>query len=55
MLYYGGRIVGISVNVEGFVVELSIWIIGSVKFRVMSRKLQIFRFALIEMFSPSTL
>ena len=36
--------VGIGVDVEGFVVGLS--------FRVTSRKLQILRFALIKIFSP---
>ena len=38
--------VGIVFDVEGYVF---------VKFRVTSRKLQIFRFALIEMFSPCLL
>ena len=45
--------VGIAVDVEGFIIGLSVWIVGSVQgFRVTSRRLQIFRFVFIEMFSP---
>ena len=42
--------VGISVDVKSFVVGFSVQV-PSVRFRVTSRKLQVFRFALIEMFS----
>ena len=29
--YYCGRMVGIAVDVEGFIIGLSVWIVGSVR------------------------
>ena len=31
VFYYCGRIVGIAVHVEGFIIGLSVWIVGSVR------------------------
>ena len=53
MFYYCGRIVGVDVDVEGSLLGfLYGGFVPSVRFRVTSTKLQIFRFVLKEMFSP---